>query len=172
MGEMDSEENLEFLDKFGEYHSVAIIQSRANGYRFCIRSKAARKITDDAFEPISELLPLPAFFKSFFAAIVNAHIQYSVYPPYEKQVQQQQRFVLENAVALSKSFSRAAGTIRGFFSSLLNRSESQRSQSVADRLSRGPSVKSSPLASPSKPTARRELGEGIQLDIGLSHLHL
>jgi len=168
----DSEDTIKHLDKFDDYNSVAIVQCRANGYRFCIRSKFARKLSDEIFIPRSEMLPLPVFMKSFYSAIINAHIQYSVYPPYDKQIQQQIRFVLENAVGSTKAFSRGNGTIKGFISNLLHRSESQKAAAAADRLSRGSSIKSSPLASPSKPVLKKELNEHIRLDAALSNLHL
>lgn len=107
---------------------------------------------------------------------MNAHLLISIYPPYSRSVNQQRRFVLESAVAATKSgrvssINKNSG-IRGFFSGLSGKSENS-----SDKLSRGSSLKngSSPLSSPSKQsnTGRMdELKREIQIESSMSLLHL
>lgn len=89
---------------------------------------------------------------------------YTLYPPHSKTVLQQQRFVLESALSVSKS------GVKGFLQNLMNKAESALN-SHEQKLARGSSLKagSSPLSSPQK-TA--DIRKEIELEGGLSHLHL
>lgn len=101
----------------------------------------------------------------------------SIYPPYSRNVNQQRRFVLESAVAASKSgglssINKTSG-IRGFFSGLTSGSD----KSNTDKLSRGSSLKngSSPLSSQAKQSNNGrmdELKREIRMESSMSLLHL
>ena len=101
----------------------------------------------------------------------------SLYPPFPKTVNQQRQFVLESALAASRSSSLSSigkGTgLKGFFSGLTGGTD----KSGNDRLSRGSSLKtgSSPLSSPLKAsnTGRVEsMKKEIKIESSMSLLHL
>jgi hypothetical protein len=170
---------IERLGLFEEYHAVAVVQSRLGGYRFCIRTKSGCDSGAELCERSSNLESLSAFQKAFNRAIMNAHMQYSHYPPFSRAVAQQHRYVLEAAVGLTKAARSprdGSSGVKGFLSSLLG-GERGKESGRSERLSRGSSVKSSPLASPSKLGGRAareavELQEAIRVESALSHLHL
>lgn len=102
----------------------------------------------------------------------------SIYPPYARNILKQRRFVLESAIAASKtgglSFvnNKSLG-LRNFLSGLSGSTEKLK----GDRISRGSSLKngSSPLSSPSKMSSAVRLDElkrEIKIESWMSHLHL
>lgn len=109
--------------------------------------------------------------------VLNAHLLSSLYPPFSKNILQQQRFVLESVYAASKPsgfsiISKSSG-LKSFLSSFTS-SGSSSDKSNGDRLSRGTSLKtnSSPLApTPAKQQAD-EIKKELKMEVSMSLLHL